>query len=205
MIGILLAGLLMPAQAFAAAIAFDLNVEFDNGTTGAYASVTVSETSNGELDFEISLLSALGPEADLHKFYFNLDDSITGVELSSEDGVATAYTLSEAPPVAGGAGSRFDFAVNLGNGAGNRGNGVLQTASFLLTAQAPLSLSDLLEVSSTSAGIQVTAAAHVQGASLTGNANSETVGGMLPEPNALALLLVALLLANRRLREALAR
>jgi hypothetical protein len=118
--------------------------------------------------------------------------------------VNTAYLLSLAPPVAGGAGSDFDYGVSFGNGAGPPGNGVLQQASFLILPVDPnesLSLDDFLnaEWSSAAGGkIVADAAAHVQGTSLMDGSSSETVGGVVPEPRTGLLITCGLLLAARR-------
>jgi hypothetical protein len=186
-----------PAQA----ILFTLDTEFDAGLTGNFATVEVTE-SGGGLDFIVSLAgSELGPNADLHEFYFNLAGDPTNVTLTTVSVVNTAFTLQLDPPVAGGAGSSFEYGVNFGNGAGPPGNGVLKEARFRIEADQPLSLSDLEVLSQTAQGIQVHAALHVQGTSLVSGSDSETVGGTIPapEPGALGLLGGGLLaLAVRR-------
>ena len=179
-------GWLLGAQV-AHATSFPLDVEFDNGTVGNYGAVNVTEQTGGDLLFQITLNAAvLGAGADLHEFYFNLPSAITGAAISSTDVVNTSYTLDADPPVAGGAGSSFAYGVNFGNGAGPSGNGVLQSASFLLAADSDLSIADLLTSSSTSQGLDVFFAAHVQGTTLT-NQDSETVGSSVPEPALLSL------------------
>jgi hypothetical protein len=193
----------LASGASGASISYELNVEFDNGETGAFAQVDVTETAEGGLEFEIGLLEALGEDADLHKFYFNVRDTVVDLDLASDDNVSTAYTLSEGPAIAGGAGSDFDYGISFGNGAGRRGNGVLQTARFTLTASSTLRIEDLDELSSTSSGVIATSAAHVQGTSLSAYVDSETVGGViLPEPgiNALLVLIATALVARRRSR-----
>jgi len=188
-------GLLL-ASSSAHALTIPLNVEFDTGATGPYATLTVNEVG-GDLDFSLSLAGTnLGAGADLHEFYFNLTGSPTGLALSNTNAPTTAYALLTNPPVSGGAGSAFDFGVSFGNGAGPSGNGALKTATFRLSADQPLSLASLSELSQTSAGILVNFALHVQGTSLPG-ATSETVGGVIPEPTT-ALLLGAGLLGLAR-------
>jgi len=187
-----------------AAISFDLNVEFDTGLVGSYASITIEEDT-GALDFEIELNDSLGPYADLHEFYFNLAGLFTGVAISSDDAPRTPYRLIGDPSVAGGAGADFDFAVNFGNGAGRRGNGALTAASFRLSADQPLSIAALLESSLASGRtIESQFAAHIQGTNLLVGSSSETVGGMVPEPatGALVALGVLTLAAGRRRRRA---
>ena len=176
------------------ALTIPLNVEFDAGTSGSYGSVTVTETG-GDLDFVISLAgTSLGAGSDLHEFYFNLVGSFTGLALSNTNAPTTAYVLSANPSVAGGAGSSFEYGVNLGNGAGGPGNGVLKLASFRLSANEALSLASLEQTSSTSgSGVTVNVAVHVQGTSLVSGVTSETVGGaIIPEPGTLALLSLGL-------------
>lgn len=172
----------------AQAVSFPLTVEFDNGTVGTFGNVDVT-AAGGDLDFVLTLDPSLGPNRDLHEFYFNLTDGFTGVGISSTDVVNTAYSLTANPSVAGGAGSSFDFGVNFGNGAGGPGNGRLTTASFTLSADQPLAVSDLLISSSTSQHLEVFFAVHAQSTSLTPGVDSETVGSPVPEP-ATALLVL---------------
>lgn len=171
----------------AGALTIPLDVQLDNGVTGAYGTVTV--TQNGDaLDFSVDVTgSALGAGADLHVFYFNLVGSPAGVALGSTNAPTTAYELLLSPAVAGGAGASFEYGVDFGSGAGAPGNGVLPLATFTLSAATPLTLAMLDQTSTTSGGVTVQVAAHVQGTSLPG-ATSETVGGNVPEPGSLALL-----------------
>jgi hypothetical protein len=183
----------------AGALSFPLTVEFDGPLSGSFGTVDVTE-SGGDLAFSITLAPSLGIGRDLHELYFNLTEGLAGVAISSTDVVATPYTLAADPSVAGGAGAAFDFGVNFGDGAGPPGNGQRTSATFVLSADSPLSIADLLIESSTSQGIDVVFAAHVQGTSLTG-ADSETVGAPIPEPATallLALGLAALGRASRR-------
>jgi hypothetical protein len=69
---------------------------------------------------------------------------------------------------------------------------VLQTASFVLSADGALSVADLLVSSGISQNIQVYLAAHVQGTSLVPGVTSETVGSQVPEPGTMGLLLLGL-------------
>lgn len=177
----------------AAAVSFPLNVEFDDETIGTFGNVEVTEVA-GDLQFQITLNASLGAGADLHELYFNLSGVQTGLAISSTDMVNTPYTLLTAPSgVSGGAGSSFGFGVSFGNGAGPSGNGVLQTASFVLSADGALGVGDLLLSSSTSQDIEVYLAAHVQGTSLVPGVTSETVGNLVPEPGTLGLVLLGLL------------
>jgi hypothetical protein len=175
----------------AGAVSFPLTVEFDDGLVGAFGNVEVTEVG-GDLAFAITLDAPLGTNRDLHELYFNLADGFTGLAISSTDVVNTAYTLDEDPSVAGGAGASFGWGVNFGNGAGPPGNGQLTSATFLLSAAEPLAVGDLLIFSSTSQGIEVYLAAHVQGTSLVTGASSETIGATVPEPATATLLLIGL-------------
>jgi len=176
----------MSAAPAARALTFDLNVEFDDALTGNFGTVEVTEVAVGDLFFQITLdTSELGTGADLHEFYFNLPD-VSGLTLTSTDVVATPYDLDFEPSVSGNAGSSFVWGVNLGSGAGTSGNGVLQTATFTLSADTDLSENDLLISSSTNDGVTVFVAAHIQGTELT-NQGSETVGSAVPEPTTLGL------------------
>jgi len=197
-------GWLVGANA-AHATSFALDAEFDNGTVGNFGTVDVTAQAGGDLLFQITLNPAvLGAGADLHEFYFNLPSAITGASITSTDVVNTSYSLAANPPVAGGAGSSFAYGVNFGNGAGANGNGVLQSASFLLAADSDLAISDLLISSSTSGGVVVFFAAHVQGTTFT-NQDSETVGSSVPEPAVLSLGGVGLACAALARRRGLAR
>ena len=182
--GALVAGLLaIGSAAQAGSITVPLDVEFDDPSTpGPHASVMITEDA-GALDFVVSLAGTdLGAGADLHIFYFNLVGSPSGLALSDTNAPSSAYALLVPNSVAGGAGSTFDFGVSFGEGAGPPGNGVLKTASFTLSADDPLTLASLLETSSTSQGLVVHFALHVQGTSFVMDADSETVGGAVPEP-----------------------
>jgi hypothetical protein len=185
-----LAGAALVASS-ASAVSFPLTVEFDDGLVGTYGNVEVTETG-GDLQFAITLDPSLGASRDLHELYFNLADGFTGLAISSTDVVNTAYTLDADPPVAGGAGSSFDWGVNFGNGAGPPGNGALTSATFLLSANEALTVNDIFIASSTSQGIQAFIAVHVQGTSLVSGSTSETVGAVIPEPSTTALFLLGL-------------
>jgi hypothetical protein len=195
----LLAGVgLLPTSA--RALTLPLTFEFDDGIAGDYGSVRVEENGSGGIFFEITLGPDLGPNADLHYFYFNLISGVPDLAITSDDAVATAYALETDLSVRGGAGSSFDYSVFFGNGAGPPGNGTLQTASFtLFSSSTDLSLSDLFELSNTSQGLEASFAAHVQSTSTP--ANSETIGAVIPEPTSFALMacgLVGLAVAGRR-------
>jgi len=164
-----------PSAASALSVTFDLEVELDTGQIGSYAQVTVEEDA-GSLDFSIVLSDALGSEADLQEFYFNLLGSFTGIAIA--DDPTRAYELTANPSVRGGAGSSFDYGVNFGAGA-RTGNSILRTATFTLMADQPLALTDLVESSYAQGDtIEVSMAAHLQGTNSA--AGSETVGGRIP-------------------------
>jgi hypothetical protein len=191
--GVAFAAFLAIGPAPAQAISVPITFEFDDGIEGEFGTVEVVEDGSGGLDFEITLGSDLGPDADLHYFYFNLVSDIPDLSISSTDNVVTEYTLESDPSVRGGAGSAFDYAVFFGNGAGRKGNGNLAFASFTLFSGsgAPLSLGDLFEMSSTAQGLEANFALHVQ--STDTGANSETVGAVIPEPTTFALFTLGLL------------
>jgi hypothetical protein len=189
--GFALAALLAFAPAPARALSVPITFEFDDGIEGDYGTIEVEEDGSGGLSFEITLGPDLGPDADLHYFYFNLLSDIPDLALTSDDVVATEYALIGDSRVRGGAGSGFDYAVFFGNGAGGKGNGNLGDASFTLSSEAGIDLGDLFELSSTSQGLEAHFAVHVQSTS-TG-ANSETVGAVIPEPTTSALLGLGLL------------
>lgn len=173
----------------ASALQFDLIYEFDGDLpVQSYGTVDVNEAS-GNLDFIINAnTSTLGPNADIHKFYFNLDNSFTGLTFSDTNAPSTPYTLiGPNPTVAGGAGASFDWRVDFGNGAGNPGNGILQNATFTLSANENLLIDNLFEYSFPNNTPPVYMAVHFQGTDT--RAGSETVGGNpVPEPTTILLL-----------------
>jgi hypothetical protein len=182
-------GALAIQAAPASALSITLNVEFDDGTIGPHATVTITE-------------SDLGAGSDLHEFYFNLAGDPANIQLTSSQVVNTPFALLSEPSVAGGAGSSFEYGVDFGDGGGPPGNGVLKSASFRVTADQPLTLASLAPLSETSAGIEVHFALHVQGTSAPFS-TSETVGGVIPEPGTLLLLgagLAGLAATGRRSR-----
>ena len=193
----LLVGLAFVAAGAAHAVSFPLNVEFDGGTTADFGNVEVTEVG-GDLEFEITVNTAvLGAEADLHEFYFNLPD-VTGVSITSTDTVTTPYDLDFGPSVSGGAGTSFVWGVNLGNGAGPNGNGVLQTVTFTLSADTDLTVDDL-RIPSIGNEVTVFLAAHVQGTDFPGGGGSETVGNAtVPEPATFLLGVLGLAWFARR-------
>jgi hypothetical protein len=140
-LGLGLAVLGAPGVAAALNMTFPLDVEFDDGTTGVFGSVFVEE-KGGKLEFTITLDSALGDDADLHEFYFNIADAFDDVELEishfscegSYGSCKTDFDLDEDPSVRGGAGSDFDYGVNFGNGGSKNGNGHLTELTFKVTA-----------------------------------------------------------------------
>ena len=71
---------------------------------------------------------------------------------------------------------------------------MLQIASFILTANVPLSLDDLREASFAQDGtVMVEIAARIQGTALVAGADPETIGGVVaPEPSTLLLLCTGL-------------
>jgi len=175
------------------ALTVPLNIEFDAGTLGNHATLTLTEVG-GDIDFSLSLAGTdLGANSDLHEFYFNLVGAPTGVAISNTNAPTTAYVLSTNPMVLGGAGSSFEYGVNFGNGAGPTGNGELKLATFRISADQALTIASLGQTSSTSQNIVVNFAAHVQGTSFVMGQDSETVGGVIPEPTTALLLSSGLL------------
>lgn len=173
----------------ASALQFDLIYEFDGVLPiQSYGTVDVIGNGGGDLDFKIYAdTSTLGPNADIHEFYFNLTNSFTGLSIyDTNANPSYPYTLIGNPSVAGGAGASFDWGVNFGNGGGASGNGILQYAEFTLSANDPLSVDNLLEYSNPNNTPPVNMAVHFQGTSTP--EGSETVGGAVPEPATILLL-----------------
>ena len=174
----------------ASAATIDLIYEFD-GVEPVQTYATVDITQNGtDLDFAINYIGNLGTGADIHEFYFNLTsppDPVTGLAITADNAPSDAYTvLGPNPSIAGGAGSSFDWGVSFGNGAGNgAGNGTLQTATFTLSADQSLFVSDLFETSSSNNVPPANVAVHFQGTDTS--PGSETIGGVVPVPAAVWL------------------
>lgn len=164
-----------------------LSHEFDYGISDVFGVVDVSESQDGGIDFVVEIdPKILGKRADLHRLYFNLDGEFSGVWVESADPVHTLYTVEADRSVAGGAGASFGYAVSFGNGAGKKGNRILQYATFTILADQVLKAEDLLLRSSTSEAIEAHIAIHVQGTDYVDG--SETIGGLLegdcPDPTA---------------------
>jgi hypothetical protein len=175
----------------ASADTFDLVYEFDGVLpVQVYATVDVTDLGS-DLAFAISYNTTdayLGPNADIHEYYFNLDNAFTGLNIYDTNAPTTPYTLSGPATVAGGAGASFEWEVNFGDGGGSSGNGNLQYAEFTLDADQDLDISNLLaEFSYPNNTPPVNMAVHFQNTST--NPGSETVGnGVVPEPATLLLL-----------------
>ena len=143
-LGACIAGAAAPATA--GSLALPLNVQFADGLIGDFGTVLIEEKPHGKLQITVSLTGELGPDADLHEFYFNLDDDLDVDRLvlsharcmetgdSDFGSCETDFDLEQDPSVRGGAGSSFDFGVNFGNGGSSKGNGHLVAATFKLTA-----------------------------------------------------------------------
>jgi hypothetical protein len=191
---------LAAAAGGAQAVPFLLNAELDTGAIDRWGKIEVEETAAGSLRFEIHLYDVLGPDADLHNFYFNLAGDAVATDMVTLDDVQSDYELRSDPPVNGGAGIDFDYAVSFGNGAGSRGNGILPDAHFEILGQ-NLDLSALTSTFSTSAsGIAAFFAVHVQGTETYLGADSETVVALVPEPGTALLLALGLIPLALRLR-----
>src|SRR5262245_12875126 len=157
--------------------------------TGTYGTVDVTEAGGG-FDFLIRLdRYSLGPKADLHEFYFNLPDTYSNVTLSPGGlcGGATCHTpfqLDAHKSTRGGAGANSDYRVSFGNGAGEKGNGRLQEASFHIDATSALQLypSSPFDPSFTSRHLEVIFAAHVPGSRGVAATIGATELTVVPEP-----------------------
>lgn len=156
-----------------AAAEFPLRYSLNGDAAGDFGVVRVTEDPSGSLTFDVSLNSeTLGQSADLHRLYFNLSGSPAGLSGVTDDDYVTPYEVVLKPSVAGGAGMKFDYAVDFGRGAGPKGNGTLQHATFRLRASGmALSTGDLLRESRTKVGTVVHVAVHVQ------NGERSTIGG----------------------------
>lgn len=194
-LALLLLGLGALSSAQADSLTFDFIYEFDGNSNGDYGQVTVTEVG-GDLHFTITRGPDLGPNADLHEFYFNLVGSFTGLSISSTDPQHAngQYALTLPASEAGGAGFSFDAEVNFGNGSGPPGNGTLVTGTFTLSADQNLTLAAIMETSTgNNVPVPILFAAHFQDTSAFEGADSETVGAPIPLPGAAWLFGSALL------------
>ena len=176
------------------AATINLTYELD-GVEPEQTYATVEITQNGDdLDFTVNYVGGIGGNADIHELYFNIVDSatITGLAIVSDDAPNSSYSLlGPDPSVAGGAGSSFDWGVSFGNGGGPPGNGILQSASFTLSADQPLLISYLYETSATNNTAPINVAVHFQNTST--NPGSETIGGVvIPLPASLWMLMAGI-------------
>ena len=187
----------------ASAFTFNLIYEFD-GALPVQNYGTVEVTQNGvDLDFVVEADTAtLGPEADINELYFNLINGFTGLSIVDNNAPNTDYeVIGPDPSVKGGAGASFDWGVDFGQGGGPPGNGILQFATFTLSADQPLLVSDLFEFSNPNNTPPVNVAVHFQ--STDTPFDSEAVGGAVPIPAAAWLLgagLLGLIGLRRRFR-----
>ncbi len=191
-----------PLEAAAVGIVLPIEIELGPQRTGPFGTVGIEEIAGGDLEFTITLGPVLGARADLHEFYFNLTSGFDadGLAISGSrcDGGScdSPFDLGAGRSVRGGAGARFDFSVNFGQGAGRNGNGTLQVARFVLGADDALTLEDVLaEASSTGRGLETIFAAHVTGSGAGRGSASATIGvtpSAVPEPGTALLFAVGL-------------
>ncbi|MBW2496703.1 MAG: hypothetical protein JRF61_05465 [Deltaproteobacteria bacterium] len=173
---------LVAACLVAASVAFSadypLRSALDDSVVADFGVVRVDEDGQGGLLFTVWLNpDTLGRSVDLHRLYFNLEGPLVGLSGVTEDEYRTPYEIIKRPPVAGGGGIEFDVAIDFGKGAGKKGNGVLQQATFHVHTARPLSLEDVGEESATAGGSLFGVAVHVQGSDL-----SSVVGVFEPPP-----------------------
>lgn len=186
------------AGAQADAVTFNLIYQLDDGTTGDFGDVTVTEVG-GDLLFEINRGPDLHFSADLSEFYFNLNGDFTGLSVTTSDSPTTPYTFSMPATERGDSMFEFEAEVNFGNGSGASGNGTLTMASFLLSANENLTLAAIMETSSDDAVPEpIVVAAFFEIFELP----NDIVGAPVPLPGAVWLLGSGLfgLLAIRRRR-----
>jgi len=205
------------SDAGAVGIKLPIDIELGPQRTGDFGTLQITEITGGDLQFTICLRPVLGSNANLHEFYFNLsgdfddddDDDFDDDNLSlsgfrcNREACDAPFELDDDGPTRGGAGARFDFSVSFGDGSGNKGNGTLQVASFVLGGDEDLSLADVLaETSSTGRGLEVLFAAHVTGSG-NGRGSASATIGVVPEPRTALLLglgLAGLAVVGRRQR-----
>ena len=172
----------------ASASTFNLLYEFDGALpVQSYGAVDVMQ-NNGDLEFVVTAdTSTLGSNADIHVLYFNLINDFPGLNISTSNAPTTEYEIiGPSPSVRGGAGAAFEWGVDFGPGGGSKGNGTLQLATFTLSADQPLMVSDLLEFSDPNNTPPVILAIHFQNTYTP--YDSETVGATVPIPAAAWLL-----------------
>lgn len=181
---------------------YDLKYEFDgNSLATSFGTVELEEVAGG-IDVTITANTANLHGGDIHNWYFNVADRLSG--LSANDFVLSDFggisnmaigeftMLGPDPSVAGGAGAEFDWGVGFGNGGGAKGNGTLVEATFHLTTTLGLYVTDFLSAPfaqpNNTPATQM--AVHFQDTDIF-NADSETVGGVLvnPEPASMVIWL----------------
>jgi hypothetical protein len=185
-LGLALGVVLAAGGASAASTTAKLGVQLGPQKTGTYGTVQITEVGGG-LEFQITLDPVLGKNADLHEFYFNLPDTFSNVHLSDAEcagsSCRTPFRLDSHKSTSGGAGASFDFRVSFGNGAGSKGNGKLQEASFRIDANTALALfPSPFDASFTSRNLEVIFAAHVPGSKGVAATIGATTVAPVPEP-----------------------
>lgn len=180
--GMLIALCISLFSASASAFTFNLIYEFDGALPIlSYGTVDVTQ-DNDDLDFVVTAdTSTLGSNADINELYFNLNNGFTGLSILNSNTPNIEYgIIGPNPPVKGGAGAVFDWGVDFGQGGGPPGNGFLQLATFTLSADQPLLVSNLFEFSNPNNTPPVNVAVHFQSTDTPGG--SETVGAAVPIP-----------------------
>ena len=189
--------IILPSQANA--LMLDLFYEFVGDSLGPSSFGTVSIMENvGDLDFAITANTTNLVGGDIQEFYFNLDFTPTNLSIIADNHPATGSPYSvigPSPTVVGGAGASFDWGVNFGNGGGPSGNGILDFASFTLSANESLLISNLYEFSYPNNTPPVNVAVHFQSADVF-QKGSETVGGVDPIPEPATMILFGTGLAS---------
>lgn len=145
--GVLALWLGVLATAHAESLTVELIYTLDDGGTGNFGQVTVTEVGN-DLQFTITRGSDLGPNADLVEFYFNFADSFTGLAISSTDPQPGSPYVFDMPATERGESTfSFEAEVNFGDGSGASGNGTVAMATFTLSADQNLTLASIMATS----------------------------------------------------------
>ena len=192
-VGVCALGFLLASSSSTRA-AIELSYDLGGNAPGTvFGWIYLEDSLKGGVDVRIAADTAALKGGDIHQWYFNLSDKWAGLSKTdfvlsdfggeSNRSIGSFTMLGPNPPVAGGAGARFEWGVSFGNGGGPAGNGILTVATFNIDAPGGLKADDFLSapLSSPNNTPQVLQAVHFQSTNVLGQ-TSLTVGGLWGKP-----------------------